>query len=162
MTVQVTIDNLIKFKSQVNAISKTQVSVMDLIIKAASVACTKVPETNSSWQGDFIRRYKNVSIGVGFKTEHGFLTPVIHNANQKGIEQIAKEMRSLGEKAKKNELTMNDTNGATFTIANLGEFNVNSYVPIVNAPQACILGVGAAEKGIVLDEKAASKENAYK
>jgi pyruvate dehydrogenase E2 component (dihydrolipoamide acetyltransferase) len=104
------------------------------VIKAASIACMKVPQTNTSWQGDFIRKFNNVNIGVALKTEHGFLAPVIQKANLKGIEQIAKEVRAFEEKASKDELTLNDTDGATFTIANLGAYNVNSFVPIVNAP----------------------------
>lgn len=62
-------------------------------------------------------------------------------------------MKALEEKAKNNELTLKDTENATFTLANLGSFNVDSFVPIVNAPQSCILGVGAAETNVVVDDK---------
>lgn len=72
------------------------------------------------------------------------------------------ESRTIEEKAKKNELNLNDAEGATFTIANLGQYNVSSFVPIVNSPQACILGIGVAEKSVVFNEKAPKGENAYK
>jgi pyruvate dehydrogenase E2 component (dihydrolipoamide acetyltransferase) len=82
--VQVQMDELMSLRQRLNAVSKVKISVNDLVIKAAALACLKVPETNSSWlNGNIIRKYKNVNITFAVQTDHGLIVPVVQDANLK-------------------------------------------------------------------------------
>ena len=84
MSVSVQMDNLLKLRAKLNTVSTAKISVNDLVIKAASLACIKVPETNSSWlDGNVIRKYKNVNMCVAVQTDNGLIVPVVENANLK-------------------------------------------------------------------------------
>lgn len=122
----------------------------------------KIPETNSSWMGNFIRKHKNVDMSVAVQTDHGLITPIVFNANLKGLSQIAKDVKELAEKAKSQKLKPNEFMGGTFTISNLGMFGISSFSAIINPPQSCILAVGKAEKKVVFDENSKNKESPYK
>ena len=134
-----------------------------MVIKAASMASVKVPETNSSWMGDFIRRFKNVNMSVAVQTDFGLMAPVITNTHLKGLEEIAAEVKDIAARARENKLKPDELSGGTFTISNLGMFGVHNFSAIVNPPQACILAVSAAEKRVVVDESAPKDSaNPYK
>lgn len=79
-------DKLIALRAKLNAVSSTKISVNDIVMKAASLAALKVPQTNSSWQGDYVREYKNVNMSFAVQTDHGLMAPVLHNINLKGLE----------------------------------------------------------------------------
>jgi pyruvate dehydrogenase E2 component (dihydrolipoamide acetyltransferase) len=159
VTVAVSVDNLIKLRAKLNNVAKSKISVNDMVIKAASMACVKVPDTNSSWMGDFIRRFKNVSMSVAVQTDFGLMAPVITNTHLKGLEEIAAEIKDIAARARENKLKPDELSGGTFTLSNLGMFGVHNFSAIVNPPQACILAVSAAEKRVVVDE-AAPKDSA--
>lgn len=125
-----------------------------MVIKAASLAAVKVPETNSEWRGDFIRLYKNVNMSIAVQTDHGLMVPVVNNTNLKGLEEIASEIKDLAARARENKIKPTELSGGTFTISNLGMFGVNNFSAIINPPQACILAVSAAEKRVIVDENA--------
>ena len=154
VTVNVNVDNLLKLRNKLNTSSKVKISVNDMVIKAASLAAIKVPETNSEWRGDFIRLYKNVHMSVAVQTDHGLMVPIVTNTNLKGLEEIASEIKDLAARARENKLKPNELSGATFTISNLGMYGVHNFSAIINPPQACILAVSAAEKRVVVDENA--------
>jgi pyruvate dehydrogenase E2 component (dihydrolipoamide acetyltransferase) len=118
-----------------NKSSKVKLSINDLVIKAASLSCVKIPEANSSWMGSFIRRYHNVDMSVAVQTETGLITPIIFNSNLKGLEQISTEMKELAEKAKQQKLKPNEFIGGTFTISNMGMFGITNFAAIINPPQ---------------------------
>ena len=163
VTVAVSVDNLIKLRAKLNNVAKSKISVNDMVIKAASMACVKVPETNSSWMGDFIRKFKNVNMSVAVQTDFGLMAPVITNTHLKGLEEIAAEVKDIAARARENKLKPDELSGGTFTISNLGMFGVHNFSAIVNPPQACILAVSAAEKRVVVDESAAKDSaNPYK
>lgn len=151
MTVAVNVDSLLKLRGKLNAVAKTKISVNDMIVKAASLASVKVPETNSSWLGDVIRRYKNVNMCVAVQTDFGLMAPVIQNTHLKGLEEIAAEIKDIAGRARENKLKPEELSGGTFTISNLGMFGVHNFSAIVNPPQACILAVSAAEKRVLPD-----------
>lgn len=133
-----------------------------MVIKAASLACMKIPETNSSWMGNTIRKYTNVDMSVAVQTDTGLITPIVFNSNLKGLSEIAANVKSLAEKAKSNKLQPKEFVGGTFTISNLGMFGITNFSAIINPPQACILAVGKAEKKVVFDEQATNKDQPYK
>lgn len=151
VTVAVSVDNLLKLRGKLNAVAKTKISVNDMVVKAASLASVKVPETNSSWLGDVIRRYKNVNMCVAVQTDFGLMAPVIQNTHLKGLEEIAAEVKDIAGRARENKLKPEELSGGTFTISNLGMFGVHNFSAIVNPPQACILAVSAAEKRVLPD-----------
>lgn len=97
-------DNLIKLRARLNSIAKVKISVNDMVVKAASLASIKVPETNSHWMGDFIRRYNNVNMSVAVQTPHGLMAPTIFNTNLKGLEEIATEVKEIAGLARDNKL----------------------------------------------------------
>lgn len=156
VTVAVNVDKLLALRAKLNTASSSKISVNDLVMKAASIAALKVPETNSSWQGDFVRQFNNVNMSFAVQTDHGLMAPVLHNINLKGLEQIATEVKEIAGRARSNKLTPQELSGGTFTISNLGMFGVSNFSAIINPPQACILAVSAAEKKVV--PKAAPKD----
>jgi len=95
----------------------------------------RYPDVNASFQGNTIRRYKNVDMSVAVQTEIGLLTPIIFSSNLKGLEQISTEMKSLAERAKAKKLKLNEFQGGTFTISNMGMFGVSNFSAIINPPQ---------------------------
>jgi pyruvate dehydrogenase E2 component (dihydrolipoamide acetyltransferase) len=135
---------LLAFRQRLNDLlgDRGKVSVNDLVIKAVALALRRVPECNASWEGDAIRRYHQVHIGVAVAIEDGLVTPVIRNADQKGIGSIAAEVRDLAERAKKRQLKGHEISGSTFTVSNLGMYGIERFTAIINPPEAGILAIG--------------------
>ena len=133
---------------------RLKVSVNDLIIKAVALALRRVPECNASWEGDAIRRYRRVHVGVAVAIEDGLVTPVVRDADQKGIGAIAAEVKDLAERAKKRGLKGHEISGSTFTVSNLGMMGVERFTAIINPPESGILAIGATvdEPVIVKDQ----------
>jgi len=152
VSVECEVDKLLTLRSQLNKIASTKITINDMLIKACALACIKIPVTNSSWMGDFIRRYKDVDMSVAVQTPNGLITPIVPRVNLKGFEQIAKITKELVVKAKDGTLKPEEFIGGTFTISNAGMYGISQLIPIVNPPQACILGVSAVEKKMVADE----------
>ena len=123
-----------------------------MVIKAASLASVKVPDTNSSWLGETIRRFKNVNMCVAIQTDFGLMAPTLFNTHLKGLEEIAAEVKDIAARARENKLKPHELQDGTFTVSNLGMFGVHNFSAIVNPPQACILAVSAANKVVVPDE----------
>lgn len=132
-----------------NANGAYKISVNDFIIKASALAMKHVPEVNSSWQNSFIRQYNKVDISVAVATDAGLITPIVADANLKGLREISEQVKSLAELAKKGKLRPEQFQGGTFTISNLGMYGVSSFTAIINPPQSCILAVGGTEKKLV-------------
>ncbi len=135
-------------------ISGVKISVNDMVIKCASLACIKVPTANSSWLDSAQRVYDYVDMSVAVQTEKGLLTPIVKNAHTKRLGEIAREMKELADKAKAGKLKPEEFQGGTFTVSNLGMFGVTEFSAIINPPQACILAVGGSVKRVLPDDKA--------
>ena len=151
-----------KLRATFNAHSSTKLSVNDFVMKAAAMAAVKVPATNSSWMGDFIRQYDNVNMSFAVQTDNGLMAPNINNVNLKGLEQISTEIKDVAGRARDNKLAPNELSGGTFTVSNLGMYGVNNFSAIINPPQACILAVGGAFKEVVVNENAGPGESEFK
>ena len=130
-----------------------------MVIKAASLAATNVPATNSSWMDDFVREFKNVNMSIAVQTDFGLMAPVIRNTNLKGLQEIATEVKDIAGRARENKLKPDELSGGTFTISNLGMYGVNNFSAIINPPQACILAVSGAEKRVVVNENATGDDD---
>jgi len=127
-----------------------KISVNDMIIKAVAMALKKVPLANSSWSDDGVIVYNNVDISMAVAIDGGLITPIIKNADQKTIQAISGEAKSLAKKARDGKLQPEEFQGGSFSISNLGMFGIDNFAAIVNPPQSCILAVArAVEKPIV-------------
>ncbi len=135
--------------------SAVKVSVNDLVLKAVACASTRVPAVNASWieegSAPQIRRHNGVHVGVAVALEDGLVTPVIRDADRKGIEAIALEIRDLAGKARQRKLTAEAYQGNTITVSNLGMFGIESFTAIINPPASVILAVGAVQTVPVVD-----------
>ncbi|VDO05213.1 unnamed protein product [Rodentolepis nana] len=160
LTVDIELDAVMKMREEMNATLAKQaapgtkprkISVNDIVIKAMALANKAVPDCNSSWMGDFIRRYENVDVSVAVATPDGLITPIIFNADAKSLSTINQEVRNLAERAKENKLKPTEFMGGTITVSNLGMFGISSFSAIINPPQACILSVGGSQKVLVPD-----------
>lgn len=154
-------DKVLALRARLNASATTKISVNDIVMKASALASIKVPATNSTWQGSYVREFKNVNMSFAVQTDFGLMAPVLHNINLKGLEQIATEVKDIATRARANKLSLDELNGGTFTISNLGMFGVSNFSAIINPPQACILAVSAAEKRVVPKDKVKEGEDPY-
>jgi pyruvate dehydrogenase E2 component (dihydrolipoamide acetyltransferase) len=136
---------LLGFRERLNNLlgDKGKVSVNDLVIKAVALALRRVPACNAAWEGEAIRQFHRVHIGVAVAIEDGLVTPVIRDADQKGIGSIAAEVRDLADRAKKRQLKGHEITGSTFSVSNLGMFGIERFTAIINPPEAGILAIGA-------------------
>jgi len=152
LTVDLEIDALLAARQAINAVAEkkgTKVSVNDMVIKACAKALRDHPECNASWTEDEMIQYGAVDISVAVATDRGLITPIVRNADMKGLGQIASEMKDLAARAKVGKLKLDEFQGGGFTISNLGMFGINSFSAIINPPQAMILAVGMGEERAV-------------
>ncbi|MFH4980969.1 hypothetical protein AB6A40_007678 [Gnathostoma spinigerum] len=161
LTSEILVDELMKIRKKLNELlaksfhgseKPPKISINDFIIKASALACMRVPEANSFFMGDFIRQNTNVDVSVAVSTDTGLITPIIFNANSKGLAVISQEIRELAAKAREGKLQPPEFQGGTFTVSNLGMYgSIHDFTAIINPPQSCILAVGGTEKKVVPD-----------
>jgi pyruvate dehydrogenase E2 component (dihydrolipoamide acetyltransferase) len=152
LTVEFEIDALLKARQAINDVARkigAKVSVNDMVIKACAKALRDHPECNSSWTEDEMIQYGAVDISVAVATDRGLITPIVRNADVKGVAQISLEMKDLAGRAKEGKLKLDEFQGGGFTISNLGMYGVREFAAIINPPQAMILAVGAGEERVV-------------
>jgi len=141
-------DKLAALRQQINEYAATdpspiKVSFNDLIVKAVARALIRVPQVNVSFAEDRILQKKQVHIGVAVALEQGLIVPVLRNADGRTILEIARETRRLSEMAREGKLRPEDFSGGTFTVSNLGMFDVDSFTAVINPPESAILAVGS-------------------
>jgi pyruvate dehydrogenase E2 component (dihydrolipoamide acetyltransferase) len=147
------VDSLLDLRRQLNNMlgEQEKVSVNDFIVKAAALALRQFPNLNAVFQGDKLLRRGNVNIGVAVAVEGGLLTIVCQDADRKPLRQIAAEVRSMAARAREGRVKPEEIEGSTFSISNLGMYDVENFVAIVNPPEAAILAVGAAREVPVVE-----------
>lgn len=153
LTVEIDMTEAMAFRKKINERFKDEgirVSPNDLTIKAVAAALRKHPWVNSSWTGEAIRQYDAVHIGVAVAVEEGLITPIIRNADKKGIAEISSEVKELAGRAREKKLMPEEYTGATFSISNLGMFGISEFTAVINPPEAAILAVGAATDQVVV------------
>ena len=151
LTIDCELDALLKLRADLNARSPEgagayKLSVNDLLIKAVAVALKRVPAANASWTDTAIKLYQSADISVAVAVPNGLVTPVIRNADAKGLAQISHEMKSLAEKARAGKLAPEEYQGGTFSLSNLGMYGIREFSAVINPPQGCILAVGVGEQ----------------
>ncbi|MCZ6589878.1 MAG: pyruvate dehydrogenase complex dihydrolipoamide acetyltransferase [Alphaproteobacteria bacterium] len=157
MTVDCEIDELLKVRADLNARAKDgefKISVNDMVIKASAVALMQVPAANASWSDDGIKMYSQADISVAVAIDDGLITPIVRNANGKGLRTISEDMRDLAAKARDGKLVLEEYQGGTFSISNLGMFGIKDFQAVINPPQGCILAVGAGEERPIVKDGA--------
>jgi len=121
---------------------QTNISFTDVLVKAVAQALKEHMYINSTLENDQIKVYEDINIGVAVATEKGLVVPVIHKADKKALSEVVATLKELIAKAREDRLTKDDLTGGTFTITNLGMYGVEMFIPIINPPEAAILGVG--------------------
>src|SRR5918992_207776 len=127
-------------------------SFNDIILKAVATALHQHRDVNAHWLGDRIRYFNRVRLGMAVATDDGLIVPVIFDADQKSLRDIAREARDLAKRARERKLTPDQYTGGTFSVSNLGMFGIDQFTAIINPPEAGILAIGAIEaKPVVVD-----------
>ena len=149
LTSEIDMERAVSVRSQLNELAEkdglAKVSFNDLVTKACAVALRQHPWVNASWleaEGE-IRLWNDVHVAVAVAIDDGLITPVIRNADQKGLATIAAETRELAGRARDRQLEPEEYSGSTFTTSNLGMFGIDKFTAIVNPPNSCILAIGA-------------------
>jgi len=146
MSVDCAIDDLLKIRATLNAKVETRISVNDFVIRAAALALRQVPAANATWSDEAILLWQRVDISVAVALDDGLITPIVKGADQKGLAQIAAEMKDLAARARAGKLKLEEFQGGTFSISNLGMYGIRDFAAVINPPQGAILAVGAGEK----------------
>jgi len=148
ITHEYNIERMMALRQEINAVMPEgqKISVNDFIVKAAALALRSYPNLNASIKGDAVVRHGSVNIGVAVAVENGLLTIVCRNADQKPLRLISTEVREMAERVRSGRVRPEDIEGSTFSISNLGMFNVDEFIAIINPPEAAILAVGSGKQ----------------
>ncbi|WP_342115316.1 dihydrolipoamide acetyltransferase family protein [Pseudoduganella sp. OTU4001] len=146
------VQKLIALRAEINQAAPRKVSLNDFIIKAVATALKEVPDMNVSWDDNHLRRYHRADISVAVSTDGGLITPIVRAAEEKSISRISADIADLAARARSGGLSPHEYQGGSFTVSNLGMYDVAEFSAIINPPQAAILAVGAAqERPVVVD-----------
>jgi len=155
-SVEVELDALLKLRTELNAKVPAEgagvfkISVNDMIIKAAAIALRRVPKVNASWRDDGLVLHEDIDISVAVAVPDGLITPIVRQADRKGLAAISNEMKDLATRAKAGKLKPEEFQGGSFSISNMGMMGVREFAAIINPPQAAILAVAAGEPRAVV------------
>ncbi|MEO9805671.1 MAG: pyruvate dehydrogenase complex dihydrolipoamide acetyltransferase [Reichenbachiella sp.] len=148
LTMEIDMDKTIEARASINELAPVKISFNDIVVKAVAAALRKHPDVNTYWISDTnsIRKNHHISIGVAMATPEGLVVPVIKFADNKSLAQISAEVKDFGAKAKAKKIQLEEMQGNTFTVSNLGMFGIEQFTSIINAPESCILAVGAIKQ----------------
>jgi pyruvate dehydrogenase E2 component (dihydrolipoamide acetyltransferase) len=152
-TIDCEIDELLRIRKVLNDGDPTlNISVNDFVIRAAGLALRQVPAANASWSDDATILWERADIAMAVALEDGLITPIIRGADLKGLQQIAAETKDLAARARTGKLRLEEFQGGTFSISNLGMYGIREFAAVINPPHGCILAVGAgAPRPVVKD-----------
>ncbi len=146
LTAEIDMTKVTELREQmVAAGDQFKVSVNDIVMKSVAIALSRHPEVNAHWNGDHIRYFARVHLGMAVATDDGLIVPVITDAHTKGLGQIGREARELAKRARERKLTPAEYSGSTFSVSNLGMFGIDQFTAIINPPEAAILAIGGME-----------------
>lgn len=153
ITTEVDMERAVAFRRELLPVIEKKAGVRltynDILIKAAAVSLSMHPEINSSLAEDGIKLHRNINIGMAVALPAGLIVPVIRNADRKSLAEIARETKDLASRAKESKLRVDDLTGGTFTVSNLGAYGIDVFTPVINLPEAAILGVGRIREKVV-------------
>lgn len=146
LTTEVDMEDTVKLRGEVGPElerrDRVSLSYTDLIVRAAAIALREHPGINARWEGEGVRRLNEIHVGVAVALDEGLVVPVVRRADQMTLAQISAAVRDLSERARTNRLTPEEMQGGTFTVTNLGMYEVDAFTPVLNPPEPAILGVG--------------------
>ncbi|MCB1681587.1 MAG: pyruvate dehydrogenase complex dihydrolipoamide acetyltransferase [Alphaproteobacteria bacterium] len=153
LTMDCKLDDLMAARKAINdqADGAFKLSVNDFLIKAAAMALKAYPPANVSWNEDAVHQYIKADVSVAVATPNGLITPIVRNAEDKGLKQISAEVKDLAKRARDGKLKPEEFQGGSFTVSNLGMYGIREFGAIINPPQACILAIGAGEQRAVVE-----------
>jgi pyruvate dehydrogenase E2 component (dihydrolipoamide acetyltransferase) len=144
VTSEIDMTEALKLRQGLNAIGEgAKISVTDMLVKAAAKTLQEFPEVNASFAEGKIRVYRRINIGIAVALDQGLVTPVLPDCDKKPLIQIAREAKELVERARTGRMRPEDLTPGTFTISNLGMFDVDEFVAVINPPEAAVLAVGS-------------------
>ncbi len=146
VSVDVEIDSLLQQRKFMQTELGLELSINDFVIKACASALVRVPQVNVQFTGTSLRLFEQVDISMAVAVDGGLITPVIRNAARKSLPAIAAEARDLADRAQRGKLGMDEFQGGTFSISNLGMYGVDAFDAVINLPQAAILAVAAGRR----------------
>ena len=150
LTTEADATELVRLRSQLRAAlegrGRPVPGYNDFLIKIAALALAQHPQLNATWEGETIRQWPHIDIGLAVDTPDGLLVPVVRDALGRSVGQIAAATRDLIARAGARQLAADELRGGTFTITNLGMHNIDAFTPIINLPQCAILGIGRIQQ----------------
>ncbi len=153
VTSEIAMDRAWELREELNALEgQPKISLNDLVVRASALTLMKHPGVNASFRGDAIRVFHRAHIGIAVALDDGLITPVLRDCQAKPLAQIAVESRDLAERARARKLRTTELSGATFSVSNLGMFDVAEFSAIINPPEGAILAVGAVRRVPVVDD----------
>ncbi len=153
--IKVDVTELMKFRKMLLETTGKKYSVNDLVLKATAKCLSEHPEMLVAFDGDQIIQRAHVNLGVAVALDAGLIVPVIRDADKLGLDALSAAAKDLADRAKNNKLLPEEYKGSTFTVSNLGMFGIETFTPIINQPDAAILGVCAIQDELALDDAGA-------
>jgi pyruvate dehydrogenase E2 component (dihydrolipoamide acetyltransferase) len=150
-----------EMRAELNAEEK-KVSVTGLLIKAAGLALEKHPRVNAQFRDGSIALNERCNVGVAVAVEDGLFVPVVRDAEARGIAEISSDLKELAASAREGTLIPEQYEGGSLTLSNLGMFDVDYFLPIINPPESCILGIGKLTEEVVAHDGAITIEKRMK
>ncbi len=145
LTIEIAMEALEAFRAQLKQARQPHPSLTDLLVKASALALVRHPEINVSYAGATLRRHASIDIGIAVGLDEGLIVPVLRDCGAKTLEQISSEARALIERARSRKLQPEEYTGATFSISNLGMFDVESFIAVLMPPEAAAIAIGAIQ-----------------
>ncbi|NLR91052.1 MULTISPECIES: 2-oxo acid dehydrogenase subunit E2 [Flammeovirga] len=146
LTMDIDMENAMKARKSMNELPDVKISFNDIVVKAVAASLKQHPMVNSTVEGDVIRVANHVNVGVAVAIPDGLVVPVIKHTDMMSLSQISSAVKDMAGKAKNKKLGLDEMQGATFTISNLGMFGIEQFTSIINAPASCILAVGGIKQ----------------
>jgi pyruvate dehydrogenase E2 component (dihydrolipoamide acetyltransferase) len=156
VTAEIDAGPMMELREELNLVlpEEEKVSVNDLVVKASALALREFRNLNASIQGEEVVRHGEVNIGVAVALDEGLLTVVARDADRKGVQDLSKEIREMVGRARQGRVRPEDIEGSTFSVSNMGMFEVDHFIAIINPPEAAILAVGSVREVPVVREGA--------
>ncbi|MFP3668835.1 dihydrolipoamide acetyltransferase family protein [Priestia sp. SIMBA_032] len=153
ITTEANVDQMVALRNKFNKKNgEIRLSYTDILVKMTATALRHIPMMNTSIEEDRIIIHDKINIGVAVALDGGLVVPVVRDADRKGFMAISKDVRDLAAKARENKLSGDELTGGTFTISNLGNYEVDAFTPIINLPESAILGVGRIVRKPIVNE----------
>ena len=153
LTIESNVDKLITLRNKINENNNFKISFNDILVKALALAMYKNSQTNVSWIDGKIYQYSSIDVSVAVALEDGLITPIVKDADKKGLKEISLEINDLVKKAHENKLLPEEYTGGSISISNLGMYGITEFAAIINPPQSSILAIGTIKETPIVEKE---------